>query len=232
MIYVSGVPYSIDGPPDDLEPFKEKVNDHPAPVIELRRGSGWLISGAAGFDVDVINPPSNSLLDPGENNIHNANAIVLRINYQGRSILLPSDIYSSQEQQLIDNIRPINELIGIESLDSDALQASHHGSDNGNSLEFLEETKSPRVVIDARTSSKKPDKNALDRFNQTNMNTYQTGVHGNIKIIIDEDGDLSIKTERNGEKTDPDDIEDENENVGTITGPSVIEFSQKPSTPA
>ena len=64
------------------------------------------------------------------------------------------------------------------------------------------------------------------------MNTYQTGVHGNIKIIIDEDGDLSIKTERNGEKTDPDDIEDENENVGTITGPSVIEFSQKPSTPA
>lgn len=104
----------------------------------------------------------------------NANSIVMRIDYKGKSILLAGDAMGREalvgdeippadapaiatERYLIDNS-------GIRPIAADVLIAPHHGSDEGNSTEFIKAVAPRWVVFPAGHAQGYPKNSTALRF--------------------------------------------------------------------
>jgi len=104
----------------------------------------------------------------------NANSIVMRIDYKGKSILLAGDAMGREamvgdeipaadapaiatERYLIDNS-------GIRPIAADVLIAPHHGSDEGSSLEFIKAVAPRWVVFPAGHAQGYPKESTASRF--------------------------------------------------------------------
>lgn len=84
-----------------------------------------------GVKIEVLHPEpgADSLNLYGKRTMLNDNSLVLKISYQGKSILFTGDIERAAEAVLISNTGP--------ALKSDILLSPHHGSKSSSSKEFL-----------------------------------------------------------------------------------------------
>jgi competence protein ComEC len=117
----------------------------------------------SGFHV----PPSGWGLPNDSAEFRNAGSIVIRLEYDGKSILFTGDEFGKDpglnspmeaaEQLMVDNQadRPIQ---------SDVLIAAHHGADNGSSTDFLKAVSSTFVIFPAGGSHQHPRQNTVTRM--------------------------------------------------------------------
>jgi competence protein ComEC len=125
--------------------------------------------------IDVLWPPANSRWG------HNDDSLVLRLRYAGRSILIPGDIESIAERQLI-NLCP--------SLPSDILIAPHHGS-SVDTTPFFIKAVNPQSIISSndRTPTSK-QKRFLAELDGHPL--YATDRCGAVKVTMDSHGRIAI----------------------------------------
>jgi len=206
-VFYSGVVNTGTGAQERLS---RALNESDVDHMQIERGDGdELTPSGDSYDVEVLN------LQPGETEgIENPSSeqldrtsIVLRLEYQGQRFLMTSDIRSTDGRE--------GELINLTSvgLDSDIMKASHHGSNRGNSREFLEAVNPSQVVISSRVPSSEdgsPDVEAIQRIDDhTPANITWTGdgeYHGNVTFIIEE-GEISTETEFEA-SSEPEDVKE------------------------
>lgn len=139
-----------------------------------------------------------SFLSPEKNYVEslskNDTSCVVLLEYKDFSILLPGDISSRIESELLESGRlPTN---------VDVLIAPHHGSKTSSSIEFLRALAPKNVVFSAGYNNRyhHPAKTVRNRYIEEGVSHFTTGDDGAVVIELDSFGRYSINTER---KTSP-----------------------------
>ena len=115
----------------------------------------------------------------------NDDSLVLRLTYQGASVLLPGDISTEVEQALLASGEP---------LDSQVLKVAHHGSNSSTSPEFLARV-NPRVAIvtgGAGGFGNLPSPETLGRLRGRGIRVFRTDVDGATTVHM-RDGSLAVR---------------------------------------
>ncbi len=160
-----------------LYPLERKSRD----LIEAARSRGvqclvWkkgdaITTGA--FSIDVLHPDGPVLWDDPNNS-----ALVLKIRYGQTSFLLPADIGSDIEKEMVAS--------GL-SLRSDVLEIPHHGSANSSSFAFIAAVKPALAVVSARPGHmlRLPSPAALSRYKALSIPVLQTDMQGCVEVRTD-----------------------------------------------
>jgi competence protein ComEC len=138
-----------------------------------------------GIDFTVL-PLETTRECPDEENL---NSIVIRMDYGDFSMLFTGDAEEEALDWLAANYS--------EWLDVDVLKASHHGSNNGYTDEFLEVASPDRVIISAGVNAtyRHPMAQAVkDYEDATGGRVYCTNRHSTISIYGYPDGRIRVNT--------------------------------------
>ena len=126
----------------------------------------------------------------------NLNSIVVRMDYGDFSMLFAGDAEEDELAWLVANHSDL--------LDVDILKASHHGSNNGVTDDFLTAVSPERVVISAGVHGtyKHPMQNAVDDYlAATNDRVYCTNRHGTVRIYGFNGGNSRFYKQNNIDKS-------------------------------
>ena len=136
----------------------------------LARGFSWQ-EGAA--RIDALHPQN---LISEEGSIDNDHSLVLRFSFGQTSFLLPADIGSKAEGEILEN--------GLE-IESQVLKSPHHGSNSSSSMAFLEKV-APRIIIISVGEGNRygfPDRDVLERYQKVGAKVFRTDLHGAIEVF-------------------------------------------------
>ena len=150
---------------------RQALSDNSVSVLNLSNTPQTL--SIDGIDFTILPLPPRSPCPQNEN----SNSIVIRLNYGNFSMLFTGDAEEDELNWLIQNYSNL--------LDVDILKASHHGSNNGVTDEFLSSVTPERVVISAGVNAKykHPMEEAVkDYMDAANDRVYCTNRHGTIRI--------------------------------------------------
>ena len=114
-------------------------------------------------------------------------SVVCRLTFGDRSFLFTGDASKSIEKQMLD---------GPYVLRSDVLKLSHHGSNTGNSEQFLYEVMPQYAVITCGADNRygHPHQEVVNRLKRQNIQSYRTDASGD--IVFTTDGtNLTVETE-------------------------------------
>ncbi|MBR3614043.1 MAG: MBL fold metallo-hydrolase [Clostridia bacterium] len=105
-------------------------------------------------------------------------SICAKITYGNIDIMMTGDATSSVERTLINE--------GYD-LDVEIFQSSHHGSDTGNSREFLDAMTPECIVISCGMKNRysHPIKSVMDLFKELDLPVYRTDESGNVIMTTD-----------------------------------------------
>lgn len=146
------------------------------------------------LDISIINPQEDTI--EGDN-LLNDNCIVIHIDYNGDTFLLPSDAEVETEEVLVDEY---NEL-----LEYDIFRVGHHGSDTSTREFFLEEIDPELALISSAYDShrERPHVPVLERLDDYNIDSLWTATHGSIVSESKGDGwEVYYQKEANMTPTD------------------------------
>jgi competence protein ComEC len=127
-----------------------------------------------GVTLEVLSPPP----DWAPRRVSNNDSVVLRLDYQGRRILLPGDVEARMERRLAERNEPIS---------SDVLKVAHHGSRTSSTPAFLERV-SPQFGIISVGAFKRfghPHEEVLDALRSAGVRLYRTDRDGTTTISSD-----------------------------------------------
>lgn len=116
-------------------------------------------------------PSSRSFRRSPDNN----SSVVLRVEAEGRRILLTGDVEREAELDLLDR-----------DLRADILKVPHHGSRSSTSPLFLEAV-APRVAVVScgrRNLFHHPHGEVLDRLSDSQARLYRTDRHGTVELVV------------------------------------------------
>ena len=136
-----------------------------------------------GVTLRILPLPPESACPNDENN----NSIVVRLEFGHFSMLFTGDAEEKELRFLVEN-HP-------ELLDVDVLKASHHGSRNGFTDEFLSVITPTHVVISAgvHRGFRHPHPEAVEAYERaTNNRLFCTNRHGTIRLYGYEDGRIRV----------------------------------------
>ena len=112
----------------------------------------------------------------------NNNSLVLKIIYDGRSILMMGDAEEKQEETLLGK-----------EFACDVLKVGHHGSNTSSGEEFLAQALPEYAVISAG-KNRPPDERVLERLEKAGANIFRTDTQGDITLTI-ENGEILVSSE-------------------------------------
>ena len=185
------------------------------PGTSVTFGSNATLTIVQGFHEP---PASWGALDSSK--FRNAGSIVVRIEYQGRSILLmgdavgrlengdADDVIQASEAQIVDNIASV-------PIDSDVLIASHHGADNGTSGPFIDAVTPEWVIFSAGHAHEHPRASTVDRSLARNFpvdHILRTDLGDN-----EGDAEWSVGATTEGDREGDDDIDIHISPAGVLT---------------
>ncbi|MFP4193917.1 MAG: DNA internalization-related competence protein ComEC/Rec2 [Desulfobacterales bacterium] len=140
-----------------------------------------------GAEFDILYPDTNT-----ENpNTHcsvatNNCSLVVKVHYNGKSVLFPGDIEKSAESVIVSK--------AASRAASDILIAPHHGSKTSSSSKFLETVDPATVIISARKSGfRAPSKEVLNRYDKMGCRILRTDKKGAVTIRIKQEGEMIIE---------------------------------------
>nr|WP_249361527.1 ComEC/Rec2 family competence protein [Haloterrigena sp. H1] len=141
----------------------------------------------------VMNPPAG---DAGSD--VNDNSVVLALEFGDFQYLAPGDVDTGVEQRLVDEWGS--------DLESDVYKAGHHGSSTSSSDAFVDAVDPEMAIISSAYDSQygHPSDEVLERFAEREIETYWTGVHGD--IVVRTDGTSVDVETRESFSTDAEDI--------------------------
>ena len=105
-------------------------------------------------------------------------SICAKVSFGTIDIMFTGDATSEVEKALLEKSY---------NLDVEIFQASHHGSDTGNSKDFLEAMSPEAIVISCGMKNKynHPVKSVIDLYKEMNIPVYRTDESGNIVMTTD-----------------------------------------------
>ncbi len=189
--YDSGVPHDT----ATYEHYLDAVDEYDVELLLVEEGDELPLEDDA-VEALVLNPPAG---DSGDD-LHE-NSVVLAVQLGEFSYLTTGDAEDDAEERLLEN--------HSEALDTDVYQAGHHGSSTSSTAPFLEEVAPNITVISSAYDSQygHPHDEVLERFAEHDIETYWTGVHGDI-VITTNGSAVDVETTEEF-STDPADIRDE-----------------------
>jgi len=147
-----------------------------------------------GVDVTVLNPPA----EDGGTDLH-YNSVTLAIEFGEFRYLTTGDAEADAEERLLE--------AWPDELEADLYHAGHHGSSTSSTEPFVSAVAPEMTVISSAFESQfgHPHDEVLERFADHGVETYWTGIHGDIVFVVDGAGDVSVETDAD-EPTDADEI--------------------------
>ncbi|MFD1561958.1 ComEC/Rec2 family competence protein [Haloarchaeobius amylolyticus] len=184
-IYDSGVPH----PTATYERYLDAVERYNVSFYEVAAGDRLPLADDS-LEATVLNPP-----DGDTSGDVDTNGIVLSLAFGDFSYLTTGDLDASGERRLV-------EAYG-DDLAADAYQAGHHGSSTSSNAPFLDRVDPDIAVVSSPLDSGygHPHDEVLAAFASRGIETYWTGVHGDI-VVTTTGTAVSVETERNA-STDP-----------------------------
>jgi len=130
----------------------------------------------------VLNPPEG---DSGTD-LH-SNSLSIVFEFGEFRYLTTGDAETAAEQRMIDE--------WADELDADAYHAGHHGSSTSSTEPFMSEVQPSIAIISSGYDSQygHPHDEVLERFDEFGIETYWTGVHGDIVLLTDGDA-IDVET--------------------------------------
>ena len=130
----------------------------------------------------VLNPPEG---DSGTD-LH-SNSLSIVFEFGEFRYLTTGDAETAAEQRMIDE--------WADELDADAYHAGHHGSSTSSTEPFMSEVQPSIAIISSGYDSQygHPHDEVLERFDVFGIETYWTGVHGDIVLVTDGDA-IDVET--------------------------------------
>jgi competence protein ComEC len=175
------------------ERYLDAVERHDVDLRTVSNGDSFEFGATT---VDIYNPPAG---DSGSD-LHE-NSVALSIRIGETSYLTTGDAEGHVEERLVD--------AHGEALDAGIYQAGHHGSSTSSSEPFLDVVDPEVAVISSARESQygHPHDETLEAFADRGIETYWTGVHGDIVVRTDGE-ETTVTTEHDG-TTDPAELLDE-----------------------
>jgi competence protein ComEC len=128
-------PMMFDRTSEALAALRAAIDRAGVPIREISQGNE--IEAAGGTEIEILHPPLH-----GVGGSDNANSIVLRVTFAGRSILLPGDSESPGLEDLLET----------PPYKYDVIMAPHHGSPRSRPRVFAAWSRPTWVVISGRHS--------------------------------------------------------------------------------
>ncbi len=151
--------------------YLDAIEEHDVELLLVEAGDSVEFGEAS---VDVLNPPAG---DSGSD-IH-YNSVTLTVEFGEFTYLTTGDAERAAEERMVDDHGA--------DLDADAYQAGHHGSSTSSTAPFVDHV-SPAVAIvssDYDSQYGHPHDEILEAFADRGIETYWTGVHGDIVLTTD-----------------------------------------------
>lgn len=157
-------------------------------VVYLAKGDQVILD--KGIFVDVLNPQRNNESDKlalkADKTDENESSLILKLNYNGISVLMTGDIDTTGEIFLM------NQYSGTEVMKADILKVSHHGSKYGTSDNFLEGVAPQLAVIQVgKNNFGHPNPDIVGKIQNAGVEIFRNDENGAIGISIenaDKDG--------------------------------------------
>ncbi len=176
-IYDSGVPHTS----QTYENYLDAVDEHDHDLLVVEEGDELPIDDGA-VSATVLNPPAG---ESGDDLHHNSVAVVLE--FGDVRYLTTGDAEREAEARMLE--------AWTEELDVDAYQAGHHGSSTSSTPPFLEAVSPEVAVISSGFDSQygHPHDEVLEAFADRGVETYWTGVHGDM-VFTSEGSEFDVET--------------------------------------
>ncbi|WP_459825126.1 ComEC/Rec2 family competence protein [Halorubrum luteum] len=189
--YDSGVPHTS----QTYDRYLDAVEAHDVDLFIVEEGDELPVDG--NLTALVVNPEAG---DSGSDLHDNSVAVVFE--FGEFTYLTTGDAETDAEARMI------NEWGG--ELDADVYQAGHHGSSTSSTPAFLD-TATPEIAIISSAYDSQyghPHDEVLESFADRDIETYWTGVHGDVVVTADGEGDIAVET-ADAFSTDAEDLLDE-----------------------
>lgn len=139
------------------------------------------------FWIEVFHPLEDEVMQE-----QNEESIVTRFTVNDISIMSSGDVSYDVEDRIIDDFN---------QLTSEVLMVGHHGSQYSTGQNWIEAVNPEVAIYQAGEGNYygHPHEEVESRLNDVGVPLYGTIEHGNITLIIDENGEYTLETEREGE---------------------------------
>ena len=191
IAYDSGVAHTS----QTYERYLDAIEEHDVELLLVEEGDELPIDGTAtGL---VVNPPAG---DSGSDLHHNSVSLVLE--FGEFRYVTTGDAETAAEEHMVEAWRS--------ELDAEAYHAGHHGSSTSSTDPFLDAVAPEVAVISSAYDSQygHPHDEVLTAFAERGIETYWTGVHGDIVLRTDGNGSVDVETS-DAFSTDANDLLDE-----------------------
>ncbi|MHC3439483.1 ComEC/Rec2 family competence protein [Natrialbaceae archaeon A-gly3] len=180
--YDSGVAHTS----QTYDRYLDAVEAHEVTLFEVREGDEVPFEGV---DATVLNPPEDGD-DSRQDDLHH-NSVTLSLEFGDVTYLTTGDAEGDAEQRLVDDWN--------EDLAADVYQAGHHGSSTSSTPPFLDRVDPATAVISSAYDSQygHPHDEVLEAFADRGIETYWTGVHGDVVVTTDGEA-VTVETAEDG----------------------------------
>jgi len=183
--YDSGVAHTS----QTYENYLDAIEAHGVELFVVEQGDELPLADTA-VAATVHNPP------PGDSgsDLHE-NSVALTIDFGDVTYLTTGDAERTAEERMIEDRG--------DELDADMYHAGHHGSSTSSTPAFVDVADPEFAVISSGFESQygHPHDEVLERFADRDIETYWTGVHGD--IVMTTDGDSTAVATSEEATTDP-----------------------------
>ena len=177
LAYDSGVAHTS----QTYERYLDAVEEYDVELLIVEEGDELPIEG----DVDglVVNPPEG---DSGTD-LHD-NSVALVVEFGEFRYVTTGDAETAAEERMVDS--------WADDIDADIYHAGHHGSSTSSTAPFLDAVSPEIAIISSAYDSQygHPHDEVLTRFADRDIDTYWTGVHGDIVVTVGGDGEIDVTT--------------------------------------
>lgn len=158
--------------------LRQRIETAGIPICEVSAGDLLVDDRASGLCIEILHPPS-----VGVAGSDNANSLVLRVEYNGRSLLLPGDLEEAGMERLL----------GAANIHVDVAMAPHHGSLRSQPDRFIDWCRPEQIVVSAGRHRDERRQTAV--YVDAGCEVYRTNRLGAIQVSI-ENGLVDVRPVR------------------------------------
>lgn len=175
--YDSGVAHTS----QTYDRYLDAIEEHDVDLFIVEEGDELPI-GEENLTGLVLNPPSGDYSD----DLH-YNSVSIVFEFGEFSYVTTGDAEIDAEERMTEE--------WAEELDAQVYQAGHHGSSTSSTLGFLDAVDPDIAIISSNYDSQygHPHDEVLEEFGERDIETYWTGVHGDI-VVTNDGADIDVET--------------------------------------
>jgi competence protein ComEC len=181
------------------ESYLDAIDEYAVDLFTVEEGDELPVDGVG---ATVLNPPAGE----SGTDLH-YNSVTIAFEFGEFGYLTTGDAENRAEERLVDDWR--------DRLDADAYHAGHHGSSTSSTAPFMDAVDPEIAIISSGYDNQygHPHDEVLATFADRDIETYWTGVHGDVVLTTDGMG-VDVRTD-NEFSTDADDLRDERPDAET-----------------